>query len=162
MIIQHNMKPEQINELLEKIKLGPSKWELDNVVYHDRGANPKTLFEFLTRIKTLEGSSNRTPVEERELKNLLELLDEMEESDLFDVCYQTDDDARENFIEDLARSSAIQVLTNGKMDYETMNTACKLSPNDFILCAKRTQELINAIRGLVIKGEMLSQDVPQA
>jgi hypothetical protein len=162
MIIQLNMKPEQINELLEKIKTGPSKWELDNVVYHDRGSNPEALFRFLTRIKTLEGSSVRTPAEERELKNLLELLDEMEESDLFDVCYQTEDDARDNFLEDLARSSAIQVLTNGKMDYETMNTACKLSPNDFILCAKRTQELINAIRGLVIKGEMLSQDVPQA
>jgi hypothetical protein len=81
---------------------------------------------------------------------------------VFDACYQTEDDAKESYIENLARISAIQVLTNGKMDYETMNTACKFSPNDFILCAKRTQEIINAIRGLVIKGETLSQDVPQA
>jgi hypothetical protein len=43
-----------------------------------------------------------------------------------------------------------------------MNTACKLSPNDFILCAKRTQDLINAIQGLVIKGETLSSDVAGA
>lgn len=156
------MKPEKIDELLEKIKLGPSKWELDNVVYHDRYSNSQTLAAFLTRIKTLESSSVRSSHEERELKNLSELLDEMEESDVFDLCYQTEDDAKETFIEDLARLSAIQVLTNGKMDFETMNTACKLSPNDFILCAKRTQELINAIRGLVIKGETLSQNIPQA
>lgn len=156
------MKPEKINEILEKLKLGPSKWELDNVVYHDRGSNPETLAEFLNRIKELEGRSVRNSSEENELKNLLEILDEMEETDVFDACYQTEDDAKESYIENLARISAIQVLTNGKMDYETMNTACKFSPNDFILCAKRTQEIINAIRGLVIKGETLSQDVPQA
>ena len=43
-----------------------------------------------------------------------------------------------------------------------MNTACKLSPNDFILCAKLTQDLIDAIQGLVIKGENLSMDVAGA
>lgn len=155
------MKPEQIKELLGKIKLGPSKWELDNVVYHDRGSNPETLFAFLNRIEILS-SASRSQSEENELKNLLELLEDMEESDVFDAVYQTEDDAKDSYIENLARISAIQVLTNGKMDYETMNTACKFSPNDFILCAKRTQEIINAIRGLVIKGETLSQDVPQA
>ena len=156
------MKPEQIEELLAKIKLGPSKWELDNVVYHDRHQNPETLSTFLNRIQELGSNSNKTSKEEKELKNLTELLDEIEEADIFDACYQSEDDAKETFIENIARMSAIQVLTNGKMDYEVMNTACKLSPNDFILCAKRTQELINSIRGLVIKGEMLSQDVPQA
>ncbi len=156
------MKKEQIKELLEKIKVGPSKWELDNVVYHDRATNPETLVAFLTRIEKLDSSSLRTAAEEQELKNLTELLSEMEESDIFDACYATEDNAKESFIENLARVSAIQVLTDGKMDYEIMNTACKLSPNDFILCAKRTQEIINSIRGLVIKGETLSQDVPQA
>ena len=105
---------------------------------------------------------SKTSSEEQELVHLVDLLDEMEEADVFDVCYQTEDDSKENFIEELARVSAIQVLTNGKMDFETMNTACKLSPNDFILCAKRTQEIINSIRGLVIKGETLSQNIPQA
>lgn len=156
------MKIEQIGELLEKIKLGPSKWELDNLIYHDRYSNPETLAAFLQRIKVLESSTDKTSQEEREFKNLVELLDEMEEADVFDICYQTEDDAKDSYIEQLARLSAIQVLTDGKMDYEVMNTACKLSPNDFILCAKRTQELINSIRGLVIKGEALSQDIPQA
>jgi uncharacterized protein YjgD (DUF1641 family) len=156
------MKPEKINEILPKIKLGPSRWLLDNVLYHDRTSNPETLFNFLNRIKQLESAASKTSSEEQELVHLVDLLDEMEEADVFDICYQTEDDSKENFIEELARVSAIQVLTNGKMDFETMNTACKLSPNDFILCAKRTQEIINSIRGLVIKGETLSQNIPQA
>jgi hypothetical protein len=73
-----------------------------------------------------------------------------------------EDASKESFIENLARTSAIEVLTNEKLSFETMTTACKLSPNDFILCAKRTQDLINAIHGLVIKGETLSNDVAGA
>ena len=43
-----------------------------------------------------------------------------------------------------------------------MNAMCKLSPNDFILAAKRSQDIINSIRELVIQGETLSDDVAGA
>jgi hypothetical protein len=39
---------------------------------------------------------------------------------------------------------------------------CKLSPSDFIITAKRTQDLINSIHELVIQGETLSSDVAGA
>ena len=83
----------------------------------------------------------------------------LEEEECLELIDRTDDDARNSFIEDLARTSAIEILTSGRILFETMNTACKLSPTDFILCAKRTQDLINAIQGLVVKGETLSMDV---
>ena len=94
--------------------------------------------------------------------SLLEMLDDMDESDIDDLYERSDDDAKEVFIEDLAKISAIEVITDGKLSFSTMNTACKLSPNDFILCAKRTQDLLNSIQGLVIKGETLSKDVAGA
>jgi hypothetical protein len=93
---------------------------------------------------------------------LLELLEDLEEEDCLELINQSEEDAKNLFIENLARTSAIEILTGGKIDFDTMNTACKLSPNDFILCAKRTQDLINAIHGLVIKGETLSKDVAGA
>jgi uncharacterized protein YjgD (DUF1641 family) len=105
--------------------------------------------------------SEKTSAEQQELSALLELYADLDDNDILDLIDPTDEESRDQFIEDLARESAIQVLTNGKMDFETMTTACKLSPNDFILCAKRTQDLINSIRGLVIKGETLSKDVAQ-
>jgi Mg/Co/Ni transporter MgtE len=155
------MKIEKINDLLNAIHSGPSKWELDNVVYHDRTTNAATLYKFLTRIKTLQETKEKTQPEIQELANLSELYTDLDDDDVVDLIDPTDDESKEQFIEDLARRSAIEVLTNGKMDFDTMTTACKLSPNDFILCAKRTQDLINSIRGLVIKGETLSQDVAQ-
>ena len=90
---------------------------------------------------------------------LLELLEDLEEEDCLELINQSEEDAKNLFIENLARTSAIEILTGGKIDFDTMNTACKLSPNDFILCAKRTQDLINAVQGLVVKGETLSMDV---
>jgi hypothetical protein len=93
---------------------------------------------------------------------LLELLADLEEEDCLELIDRTEEDAKNSFIENLARTSAIEILTGGKINFETMNTACKLSPNDFILCAKRTQDLINAVQGLVVKGETLSMDVAGA
>lgn len=154
------MKLEQINDTLSNLKIGPSKWELDTIIWYDRLSNPDTLAAFLSRIQELRSIKN--PKDTQELDYLLELLDEMEERDIKDLINRSDDDARELFVENLAKVSAIEVITGGKLGYETMNTACKLSPNDFILCAKRTQDLINAIQGLVIKGETLSNDVAGA
>ena len=152
------MKTKQITNLLSKINTSPSKWELDTVIYYDRTSNPATLAQFLTRIQTLQ-SIKGTPVEQQELKSLLELLEELDEEECLELINRSEDDAKTAFIEDLARTSAIEILTGGKINFETMNTACKLSPNDFILCAKRTQDLINAVQGLVVKGETLSMDV---
>ena len=154
------MKATQIKDTLSKLKIGPSKWELDTIIWHDRLTNPQTLAAFLSRIQHLQSIKNSKDTQE--LDYLLELLDEIEDDDIEDLIDQTDDDAREAFVENLAKVSAIEVITGGKLGYETMNTACKLSPNDFILCAKRTQDLINAIQGLVIKGETLSNDVAGA
>jgi len=100
--------------------------------------------------------------ESQELTHLLELLDEMEESDINELIERSEEEAHDAFIENLAKKSALEVLTNGRVDIETLNTSCKLSPNDFILCAKRTQDLLVTIHGLVIKGESLSEDVAGA
>lgn len=156
------MKPEQIKTLLPKINTGPSKWELDTITYYDRTSNADTLYRFLSRIEELNTQKKLKPAEEQELTNLIELLEDLEEDDIGDLIERSEEDVKDMFIEDLARTSALEVLTNGKLGFETMNTACKLSPNDFILCAKRTQDLINAIQGLVIKGETLSKDVAGA
>jgi len=154
------MKITQIDNLLSKLKT-VSKWELDSVIYYDRTSNPKTLSDFLTRIQTLQ-LVKRTTNEQAELGYLLELLEDMDEDECLDFLDRTDEDDRISFIENLARISAIEILTGEKISFETMNTACKLSPSDFILCAKRTQDLINAIHGLAIKGETLSNDVAGA
>jgi len=154
------MKITQIDNLLSKLKT-VSKWELDSVIYYDRTSNPKTLSDFLTRIQTLQ-LVKRTTNEQAELGYLLELLEDMDEDECLDFLDRTDEDDRISFIENLARISAIEILTGEKISFDTMNTACKLSPSDFILCAKRTQDLINAIHGLVIKGETLSNDVAGA
>jgi len=154
------MKSEQIKDVLSSINLSPSKWELDTIIWHDRLSNPNTLAAFLSRIQDLQSIKN--PKDTQELDHLLELLDEIEDADIEDLINQTDNDARDAYIENLAKISAIEVITNGKLSYETMNTACKLTPSDFILCAKRTQDLLNSIQGLVIKGETLSKDVAGA
>ena len=153
------MKTTQISGILSKIKL-VSKWELDSVVYYDRTYNPKTLFDFLTRIQELQKLKGQATLAEKdELAILLEFLNDLDEEECLQLLDRTDEDDKIAFIENIARMSAIEILTGEKISFETMNTACKLSPSDFILCAKRTQDLINAIHGLVIKGETLSKDV---
>jgi len=157
-----NMKTTQIKDVLSSITLSPSKWELDTITWHDRLSNPTSLANFLSRIQELQSIKKRSADMQQELDHLVELLDDIEDTDIADLINRSEEDARDAFIEDLAKISAIEVITGGKISFDTMNTACKLSPNDFILCAKRTQDLLNAIRGLVIKGETLSKDVAGA
>ena len=117
----------------------------------------------MTRIQDLQALKTKaTAGEQQELDYLLALLEDLDADECLELSDQTDDDNKNTFIEDLARTSAIEILTGGRIGFETMNTACKLPPNDFILCAKRTQDLINAIQGLVVKGETLSMDVAGA
>jgi hypothetical protein len=156
------MKLENIENFLSKKTTCPSKWELDTIIYFDRATNPDTLIRFLSRIKFLSQTENLDNAETEELSYLLELLEDLDEDECDDILNRTEDECRDAFIEALARSSAIEVLTSGRLSFESMHTACKLSPNDFILCAKRTQDLINSIQGLVIKGETLSKDVAGA
>ena len=157
------MKTTQIKNILSKLSTTPSKWELDSIIYHDRTSNAKTLAKFLTRIQDLQAlKTNATAGEQQELDYLLALLEDLDADECLKLSDQTDDDNKNTFIEDLARTSAIEILTGGRIGFETMNTACKLPPNDFILCAKRTQDLINAVQGLVVKGETLSMDVAGA
>lgn len=157
------MKTTQIKNILSKLSTTPSKWELDSIIYHDRTSNAKTLAKFLTRIQDLQALKTKaTAGEQQELDYLLALLEDLDADECLELSDQTDDDNKNTFIEDLARTSAIEILTSGRIGFETMNTACKLPPNDFILCAKRTQDLINAVQGLVVKGETLSMDVAGA
>jgi hypothetical protein len=141
---------------------GPSKWELDNITWHDRGTDPEVLREFLGRITELKNFVESTKEESAELNILIELANEMDELECLDLLSREDEIVQQNFIEKLARRSALEVLTNERVSFDTMNTMCKLSPNDFILTAKRTQDLINSIHELVIQGETLSQDVAGA
>jgi hypothetical protein len=154
------MKLSQIKDLLSKISNCPSKWELDTVLYYDRTTNPVTLTKFLSRIQELQDLGEKSTADDlQELAHLLDLLDELDDDECLELLNRSDEDCKNSFIEDLARTSAIEILTGGKISFESMNTACKLSPNDFILCAKRTQDLLTAVQGLVIKGETLSEDV---
>jgi hypothetical protein len=156
------MKPEQIKEILSSAFTGPSKWELDNVIWADRTTDSLVLIQFLQRIDHLTSESDLNAQSKQELGFLLELLEDLDDDDCAHMLNPTEEEAKDSFIEKLARASAIEILTNGRLGFETMNTACKLSPNDFILCAKRTQDLITAIQGLVVKGETLSTDVAGA
>jgi hypothetical protein len=156
------MKPEHIKDFLSQAAGGPSKWELDTIIWADRTSDLKVLIKFLTRVEELRNKKDLTSPEQEELNNLLELVSDLDKAECEELLNQTEEESKESYIEDLARTSAIEVLTNGKLSFETMNISCRLSPNDFILCAKRTQDLINAIHGLVIKGETLSKDVAGA
>jgi hypothetical protein len=151
-----------IDYILSKVPAGPSRWELDNIVYNDRTTNPATLLAFLHRIRVLR--DEHTPSEEKaaELAILEELAEELDQNECLEILSKDDDIVRQNFIENLARRGAIEVLCKDKVSEETMNMTCKLSPSDFILAAKRTQDLINSIRELVIQGETLSRDVAGA
>jgi hypothetical protein len=156
------MKNLDINRILSNARIGLSRWELGNIVWNDRTSNPKTLHEFLSRIQELSKKSDPTEIEKAELEILEELAEDLDEQDCIELLSNNDDIVQQLFIEKLARQSALEVLTAGRVSFETMNTTCKLSPNDFILTAKRTQDLINSIQELVIQGETLSNDVAGA
>jgi len=151
-----------IEKVLKQVVFGPSKWELDNIVWHDRTTNPDTLKGFLKRIVELKSLKSPTAEEARELTLLLELANELDEKECLELLSNTDEIAQQTFFENLSRRSAMEVLTDKKISHETMSTMCKLSPEDFIIVSKRTQDLINAITALVIQGETLSRDVAGA
>jgi hypothetical protein len=140
---------------------GPAKWELDTIVWNDRSTNPKTLIKFLQRIKDLE-VNQITQADIQELAILTELANEMDQNECETLLSSDDDIVKQTFLEDLAREGALQTLCNNKIEIETMVNMCKLSPEDFILTAKRSQDLINSIKELVIQGETLSNDVAGA
>lgn len=139
-----------------------SKWELDNIVWHERTTNPEVLRQFLKRIKDLESLKAPTPLHEAELAILIELANDMDQDECEEMFSQDDEVVRHRFIESLARQGALETLCNNAISIETMEKMCKLSPNDFILAAKRSQDLINSIQELVIQGETLSSDVAGA
>jgi hypothetical protein len=140
---------------------GPTKWELDTIVWNDRSTNPKTLVKFLQRIKELEISQDND-AEVQEFAILTELASEMDQDDCEELLSANDYIAKQQFLEDLARQGALQTLCNDQISIETMTNMCKLPPEDFILTAKRSQDLINSIRELVIQGETLSNDIAGA
>jgi len=152
----------EVYEILDRLYTGPTKWELDQIIYADRLTNKHTLACFLLQIKTLDSKENLTLNEKVELKYLTELFKEIDEENINELVNQDEETSRDAFIETLARKSALESLTMGRLNYQTLDTACKLSPNEFILCAKRTQDLMNSIQGLVVKGENLSKDVAGA
>lgn len=151
-----------IDKILNSYSTGPNRWELDNIVWYDRSTNPKTMYEFLSRIKELQLKSKCSKEELRELEILQDLSEDLNEEDCINLLSDDEELCRETFIEGLARKSALEVLTNERVSYDTMNLMCKLSPTDFILTSKRTQDLINSIHELVIQGETLSKDVAGA
>lgn len=158
------MKNKKLNteKLLTLASAGTSRWELDNITWHDRASNPETLISFLERIQFLENIEDRSSKEDRELDSLIDLANDLDEEECVQLLSNDDEIVQQTFIENLARTSALEVLTNDRISFETMNTMCKLSPSDFIITAKRTQDLINSIHELVIQGETLSSDVAGA
>lgn len=149
-------------EKLLKSASAVSRWELDNIIYNDRTTNPTTLIALLTRVKNLQSSSKLNNAEKQELEILEELVNELDEKECTNLLANDDDDVRQRFIESLARRGALETLCKNQLSIETMETMCKLSPNDFILTAKRGQDIINAVKELVIQGETLSDDVAGA
>ena len=154
------MKTENITDIRSKLRACPSKWELDNITWADRTTDPQVLSKFLQRIEELQQSSSLAATQE--LTFLLELLEDITEEEVASLVDQTEDSAKSQYIEKLARVSAIEILADNKLSFDTVNTTCKLSHTDFILCATRAQELITAVQGMMIKSESLSDDVPQA
>jgi hypothetical protein len=151
-----------IDKILKTVQPGPSKWELENIVWHDRSSNPKVLLDFLNRIKELEGMKKIPEAEANELKYLLEMASELDEEECIELLSKEDEIVAQNFIENQARTNALEVLTKGRISFETMEIMCRLSPEDFILTSKRTQDLINSIQELVVKGETLADEMAGA
>ena len=154
------MKSENITNVLSQLRACPSKWELDNITWADRTTDPQVLSKFLQRIEELQQASSRAATQE--LTILLELLEEINEDEVALLINQTEDAAKSQYIEKLARVSAIEILLDNKLSFDTVDSTCKLGHNDFILCATRAQELITAVQSMMIKSESLSQDIPQA
>ena len=148
------------------ISLGEStqinKWELDNVVWNERTTNPDNLLKFLKRIEYLASLQAPNAVQKAELKILNELADEMDQEECENLFAIDEDVAKNRFIENLARQGALETLCNDAISMDTMEKMCKLSPNDFILASKRSQDLINSVQELVIQGETLSNEVAGA
>lgn len=139
-----------------------SRWELDNVTWNERTKNRTVLINFLQRIIDLKKLKTPTVSQTQELEILTDLADDMDQSVCEDLLNQDEETSRQKFIEELARQGALETLCNNAVSIETMEKMCKLSPNDFILAAKRSQDLINSIQELVIQGETLSNDVAGA
>lgn len=150
-----------IDKVLKTAQRGPTKWELDNITWHDRTTNPKTLLSFFDRIKDLE-SKTRSTEEDTELSILNDLCNDLDEKDCQELLSINDEKSQEYFIENLARQNALEVLANGKVSIHIIDQMCRLGPSDFIICAKRTQDLINSIKEFVIQGETLSDEVASA
>lgn len=148
-----------VKKILLAVNQGPNKWELDNVIYSDRATNPKTLLSLLNRVQTLETLKKPSENESKELEILYSLVEDLDETQCLEILSNDDETAKHNFIESLARKSALEVLTSDRVSFETMELMCKLCPDDFILVSKRTQDLINAIHELVIQGETLSKEM---
>jgi hypothetical protein len=152
-----------IKKLLEVASASQvSKWELDTIIWNDRATDPDALKRFLSRIEHLESLKKPTDVDRQELEILQELADDMNQDDCEQLLSQDDEVVKQRFIEALARQGALETLCKNEVSINTMEKMCKLSPNDFILTAKRSQDLINSIQELVIQGETLSNDVAGA
>jgi hypothetical protein len=139
-----------------------SRWELDNVVWIERSSNAEVLVKFLKRISELASVEAPTSQQQQEFSILQDLASEMDQASCEELLSNNDESARQRFIESLARQGALETLCNNAVSIDTMEKMCKLSPNDFILTAKRSQDLINSIQELVIQGETLSSEVAGA
>jgi hypothetical protein len=139
-----------------------SKWELDTITWAERKINPEVLTKFLQRIESLQSLKKPTDLERQELAILNELADDMDDNECRELFSQDDENVKQRFVESLARQGALETLCKNEVSIDTMEKMCKLSPNDFILTAKRSQDLINSIQELVIQGETLSNDVAGA
>ena len=152
-----------INELLKLATNSQvSRWELDNIVWNERTTNRSVLIDFLKRIDDLQSLKKPTLAEKQELEILKDLANDMEQDLCEELLSQDDETSRQRFIEKLARQGALETLCNDAISMDTMEKMCKLSPNDFILASKRSQDLINSVQELVIQGETLSNDVAGA
>ena len=158
------MKNEKLDipKLISIAPVGPTRWELDNIVWHDRASNPVTLLNFLKRIEELRVISQKIPAEVSELAILEELSTQLDQEECEELLSNSDEAAHHHFIESIARKGALETLCNDALSIETMSNMCKLSPDDFILAAKRSQDIINSVQELVIQGETLSSDVAGA
>lgn len=150
------MKKKKLNvDKLAKLAAGgPSRWELDSFVYNDRTTNPDTLRSFLLRIQELKNNCANDN-EKTELKILLELAESLDEEECIQLLSNSDDVVQTHYIEKLARLSALEVMSMGRTQLDTLSKMVKLSHSDFILVCKRTQELLDSIRDLAIQGENL-------
>ena len=72
-----------------------SKWELDNIVYHERLSNPAVLLDFLRRIKELKALDNPSPAESQELEILEGLAEDMDQDECEDLLSQDDEIVRQ-------------------------------------------------------------------